>query len=113
MSELAIVIGTVGIVVGAVTKAAPALLAGVIVCTLAVAEFSCREHFSGYRSHTLLLAAMPAVAIGAVLVALLGGSVDRRTLLFVVLPIFVILALLLRKRFRTARHARLARPPAR
>jgi hypothetical protein len=112
VSEIAIVIGAVGIVVGATARAAPALLAGVIVCTLAVAEFSAREHFSGYRSHTLLLAAIPAVAIGAGLVALFGGSVDRSTLVFVVLPVFAILALLLRKRFRTARYARSVRPPA-
>jgi hypothetical protein len=108
VSEIAIVIGTVGIIVGGAAKVAPALLAGVIVCTLAVAEFSAREHFSGYRSHTLLLAAIPAVAVGAAVVALVGGSVDRSTIIFVVVPIFAILALFLRKRFRTARHSRTA-----
>jgi hypothetical protein len=113
VSEVAIVIGAVGIVIGAVTKAGPALLAGVIVVTLAVAEFSIREHFSGYRSHTVLLAAIPAVGLAAILIALIGGSLSRGTLLLVVIPVFLILAWVLRRRFRSARHARQVLPPAR
>jgi hypothetical protein len=112
VSEVAILVGAVGVVVGLVAKAAPALIVGVVVVTLGVAEFSAREHFSGYRSHTTLLAGIPAVAIGVVLIALLGGSLDRSTLLFVVLPVFLILAWFLRRRFRAARQGRIVRPPA-
>lgn len=112
VSEVAIFAGAVGVVVGLTAKAAPALVVGLIVVTLGVAEFSAREHFSGYRAHTTLLAGIPAVAIGAVLIALLGGSLDRATLLFVVIPVFVILFWILRRRFRFARQARLVKPPA-
>lgn len=104
--------GAIGIVVGVVSKTAPALIVGVVVVTLAVAEFSAREHFSGYRSHTTLLAAIAAVAIGVVVITLVGGSVDRSALLFVVLPVFLILVWFLRRRFRIARQARIVRPPA-
>ena len=42
-----------------------ALAVGVVVCTLGVLEVTAREHFSGYRSHATLLAAIPAVASGS------------------------------------------------
>ncbi len=112
VSEIAIVVGAIGVVVGVVSSAPGALAVGVIVCTLAVAEFSAREHFSGYRSHATLLAGIPAVGIGVALIALLGGSLDRGTLMIVVVPVFGILFVLLRKRFRTARQERVVRPPA-
>jgi len=112
VSEIAILAGGVGVVVGLVATAAPALIVGVIVCTLGVVEFTAREHFSGYRSHATLLAAVPAVLVGVVLIGVLGGSLTRGPLLLVVVPVFVVLFWLLRKRFRAARQARLVRPPA-
>jgi hypothetical protein len=112
VAEVAILAGAVAVVVGLMAPAAPALVVGVIVCTLGVTEFSAREHFSGYRSHATLLAGIPAVGIGVAMIALLGGSLGRGTLLFVVLPVFVVLFWLLRRRFRTARQARVVKPPA-
>jgi hypothetical protein len=112
VSELAIFVGAVGIVVGLVSASAPALAVGIIVCTLGVGEVTAREHLSGYRAHTTLLAAIPAVAIGVAMIALLSGSLRRGPLLLVVLPVFAILFWLLRKRFRAARQARVTRPPA-
>jgi hypothetical protein len=112
ISELAILVGAVAVVVGLVSAAAPALIVGLVVCTGGVVEFSAREHFSGYRSHATMLAAIPAVGVGIAMIALLGGSLRRGPLLFSVVPVFAILFLLLRKRFRTARQARIARPPA-
>ena len=38
-----------------------------MLCSLAGLELAIREHFAGYRSHTLVLAAVPAVAVLAVL----------------------------------------------
>jgi hypothetical protein len=111
ISELAIFAGAIGVVVGLVSAAGPALVVGIIVCTLGVVEVTAREHFSGYRSHATLLAAVPAVAAGIALIALLGGSLRRGPLLLVVVPVFAILFWLLRKRFRTARQARIVRPP--
>ena len=116
LSELAIFTGAVAVVVGLVRlhnhhPVGAVLVVGVIVCVLGVAEVTAREHFSGYRSHTTLLAALPAVAIGVALIALLGGSLHRGTLLLTVIPVFAILFWLLRKRFVRARQARLVRPP--
>lgn len=114
VSEIAIFAGLVGVIVGVISlpTISPALLAGSVVCTLGVLEVTAREHFSGYRSHATLLAAVPAVAIGIVLIATVGGSLTRGPLLLVVVPVFGGLFWLLRKRFRSARQARVVRPPA-
>jgi hypothetical protein len=108
---VAIFAGAVGAFVGLATTAGPALVVGIIVCTLGVCEVTAREHFSGYRSHTVLLAAIPAVGIGIALIALVGGSLRRGTLLLVVVPVFGILVWPLRKTFVRARQARVIRPP--
>jgi hypothetical protein len=112
VSEIAIFVGGVATLIGLVSASAPALVTGIIVCTLGVVEVTGREHFSGYRSHATLLAAVPAVAVGVAMIALLGGSLRRGTLLAVVVPVFGVLFWLLRKRFRTARQARIVKPPA-
>jgi hypothetical protein len=118
VSEVAIFAGIIGVIVGVFSGAPAALATGVVVCTLGVLEVTAREHFSGYRSHATLLAAIPAVAIGIGLVALIGhGSVRRglsgpnRAILLVVVPVFGLLFWLLGKRFRAARQARIVRPP--
>jgi hypothetical protein len=111
VSEFAILVGAVGVIVGLVSSAPTALVVGVVVCALGVAEFTAREHFSGYRSHATLLAAMPAVAVGVALIAVFGGSLRPAELLPVVAVVFLTVFALLRKRFRTARQARIARPP--
>jgi hypothetical protein len=119
VSEIAIFAGIVGVIVGAIASAPAALAVGVIVCALGVVEVTAREHFSGYRSHATLLAAIPAVAIGIGVVALIGhGSVRRglsgpnRAILLVIVPVFGVLFWLLGKRFRAARQARVVRPPS-
>lgn len=119
VSELAILIGLVGVAVGFFGSNPQALVAGIVVCVLGVMEVTAREHFSGYRSHASLLAAVPAVALGIGLVAIIGhGSVRRglegtnRTVLVVIVPVFGILFWLLRKRFWAARQARMVRPPS-
>jgi hypothetical protein len=40
---------------------------GLVLCSVAGLELAIREHFGGYRSHTLVLAAVPAVATLGVL----------------------------------------------
>jgi hypothetical protein len=118
VSELAILAGIVGVVVGFFAGNPTALAVGIVVCVLGVLEVTAREHFSGYRSHASLLAAVPAVALGIGLVAIIGhGSVRRglegtnRSVLLVIVPVFGVLFWLLRKRFRAARQARIVRPP--
>ena len=118
ISELAILAGMVGVAVGFFGSNPEALVVGIVVCVLGVMEVTAREHFSGYRSHASLLAAVPAVALGIGLVAIIGhGSVRRglegtnRTVLVVIVPVFGVLFWLLRKRFWAARQARMVRPP--
>ena len=112
ISEIAILVGAVTTVIGFASSKPVALGVGLIICTLGVAEFSAREHFSGYRSHTTMLAAIPAIGLGIVLIALVGGSLGRTALLASVVPVFAVCFWFLRKRFRGARQARIAQPPA-
>jgi hypothetical protein len=113
VSEIAIFAGLVAIVVWLVGGGGVATLAvGLTVCALGVLEVTGREHFSGYRSHTTLLAGIPAIAVGIGVVSLVGQRRDRAPLLIVVAgPIFALLFWFLRKRFQIARQARAARPP--
>jgi hypothetical protein len=109
VSEVAILLGIIGAVFGFINGGGPALVVGLVVCALGVCEITAREHFSGFRSHTALLAAAPAVAIEATLVAVFGEPKPRALLLVVVVPVFAILFWLLRRRFLSARQARVAR----
>lgn len=112
VSEIAIFAGAVGLIVGLIQGGGPALIVGVIVCTLGVVEITAREHFSGYRSHATLLAALPAVGVEVALVTLVGTPSSRFLLLLVVVPVYAIVFWFLRRRFQVARQARVARPPA-
>jgi hypothetical protein len=109
ISEVAIFAGAVGMIVGLI-QGGPALIVGVIVCALGVLEVTAREHFSGYRSHTTLLAAIPAVGFEVGLVAAIGTPRQRALLLLAVVPVYAGLFWFLRKRFQVARQARIARP---
>jgi hypothetical protein len=109
VSEAAILLGIIGAVFGFLNGGGPALVVGLVVCAVGVCEITAREHFSGYRSHTALLAGIPAVAIEAALVAIFGEPKQRALLLAVVVPVFALLFWLLRRRFLTARQARVAR----
>jgi hypothetical protein len=110
VSEFAILVGFVALVVGFFTGGGPALIAGIVICALGVIEITAREHFSGFRSHTILLAAIPAVAAEAGVVALFGEPNPRPLVLVVVVPVFSVLFWLLRRKFLAARQARVARP---
>lgn len=115
---MAILIGAIAAAIGFFGHDPPALIVGIVVCTLGVVEVTAREHFSGYRSHAALLAAIPAVGLGIALVAIIGqGSIQRglegpsRSSLLAIVPVFAVLFWWLRKRFRVARQARIVRPP--
>jgi hypothetical protein len=112
VSEFAILVGGIGMVVGLIDHGGPALIVGAIVCALGVLEVTAREHFSGYRSHTALLAAFPAVGAELAVVLLVGEPSTRAFLVVVVVPVFAVCFWLLRRRFLVARQARLVRPPA-
>jgi len=67
-----------------------------------------REHLSGYRSHTLILAALPVIVLDAVLVLLIGPSTTTLKLAIVAIDVllFALLFKLLRARFLGARRER-------
>jgi hypothetical protein len=111
VSELAILVGMIGVVVGLVSGGGPALFVGAVVCGLGVTEVTAREHFSGFRSHATLLAAIPAVVVEIGIVLTLGQPRNRSLLLIPVIPVFAVCFWLLRRSFQLARHARVARPP--
>jgi hypothetical protein len=112
ISELAILIGGIGTVVGVIDGGSAAMIVGAVVCALGVLEVTAREHLSGFRSHSSLLAGFPAVGLEALIVALFGVPKDRPLLLVPVIPVYGICFWLLRRTFERARHARVARPPA-
>jgi hypothetical protein len=115
VSEIAIFAGLVALLVWLIAGAGlPVLVVGMTVTTLGVLEITGREHLSGYRSHTTLLAAIPALALGIGVVSLVGTTKQNRApfLIAIVVPVYAFLFWQLRKRFMAARQARVARPPA-
>jgi hypothetical protein len=112
ISEIAIFAGGVGLIVGLIQGGGAALIVGLVVCALGVVEVTAREHFSGYRSHTTLLAAIPAVGAGFAVTAAFGTPRQRALVLLAVVPVYAVLFWWLRRRFTVARQARIARPPA-
>ena len=68
--ELAVLVGLVILIWGFLSsgsRQAPLIGIGLVLCSVAALELAIREHFAGYRSHTLVLAAVPTVATLAVL----------------------------------------------
>jgi hypothetical protein len=77
LSELVVFVAIVLLVGGFFVgppRGAIMLGAGLVLGSLAGLELSAREHFSGYRSHTLLLSGALGVAVLAALLALTGIS---------------------------------------
>lgn len=65
LSELCILVGLVILVVGFFSRGPDTgvlIIAGVALVALGTVEFTVREHFAGYRSHTTLLAAILGIA---------------------------------------------------
>jgi hypothetical protein len=110
VSEVAIFAGAVALIVGLINGGGPALIVGFTVCALGVIEITAREHFSGFRSHAMLLAAFPAIAVEIAIVVIVGGKQARVLALAGSIPVFGFTFLFLRKRWRAAHQARVARP---
>jgi hypothetical protein len=112
VAETAIFLGLVSVVVGFVASKPAALFVGIAVCALGVLESSAREHFTGYRSHAMLLAAFPAVIVVFILGTVLGTGPSRRGVLVGVgLPVYAAVAWFFRQRYRVAHQRRAVRPP--
>jgi hypothetical protein len=118
LSELLIFVGAIAAVIGLVklkhglASGGATLIAGVVAVLLGTVEFSFREHRSGYRSHTVLLALLPTVVLytGTLLVIAAFESPVPVALkvapLALALPLFALLFKLLRGRFQDARRER-------
>ena len=118
LSEILILAGAIAFVVAltrlghhGIASAGPLLLAGVLALGLGTAEVSWREHRSGFRSHTLLLAFIPVLALHtAVVVGYSTIAAPSRALnvgmLVVDIAVFAVLARHLHASFRDARARR-------
>lgn len=63
LTEIGMAVGLALFALGFVAGAAPLFLAGVGVLVVVVAELCLREHFSGFRSHSILLGLLPVTAL--------------------------------------------------
>jgi hypothetical protein len=118
VSELLILIGAVATAIGASklskqdTAGAATLVAGVAAVLIGTVEFSLREHRSGYRSHTILLALLPTVVLYTGTLLVLSAFITpvpvglKIAPLALALPLFAVLYKLLRARFADARRER-------
>lgn len=101
LTEIGMAIGLVLFLVG--FAGAPALLfAGVGVLVVVVAELCLREHFAGFRSHSILLAMLPVTTVHLGLVVLADVTWRGPLALAVDLAIGGGLAWWLQQRFRVA-----------
>jgi hypothetical protein len=117
LSELLILIGAIGTVVGltrlssGASADAPLLFAGLAAVMIGTIEVTWREHRSGYRSHILLLALLPTILFhtAAILIVSAFTQVPRVLnvgLLIVDAALFAVLFKLLRAGFTDARRER-------
>jgi hypothetical protein len=111
LSELLILVGAIGVVVGfrkGLSHGGPPLFAGIAAVALGTLEVTLREHRSGFRSHTVMLAALPVVVFHST-VALAVAAFTRMPAVATVglfaldLMLFLLLFKLLRNSFLTAR----------
>jgi hypothetical protein len=113
LSELLIFVGLVAVIIGGTrgTSGLGVVAAGVLAACIGTLDFCIREHLSGYRPHTTLLASFAtALLYGLIAIVLLAVGVGAPAYfvvpLAVAVPVFVSLFRLLRVRFREARHER-------
>jgi hypothetical protein len=113
LSELLIFVGLVAVIIGATRgeSGLPVVAAGVLSAVVGTLDFTIREHLSGYRPHTTLLATfVTALLYGLLAIVLLALGVPAPAYfvvpLVVAVPLFTFLFRLLRARFREARRER-------
>ncbi len=114
VSEVLILAGGAGFLIGLVrgpTASGALIAASVAAVALGTLEVTLREHMSGFRSHTVLLALLPAVVVHTVAVLVAGRftHVGRTlNLVLVALDVAIVVTLfrLLRARYGRARLRR-------
>jgi hypothetical protein len=116
LAEILILAGAIGAALG-LSRGFGGLrlmLAGVAAVTLGTIEVTWREHRSGFRSHTLLLALLPVVVFHSVTVLAVAALTTappalNAGLLALDVALFLLLFKLLRARFLNARARSAAR----
>jgi hypothetical protein len=116
LSELLILIGAIGTVVGLARLSrgahdAPLLFAGLAAVMIGTIEVTLREHRSGYRSHIMILALLPTILFhsAAILIVAAFTPVPRALnvgLLILDVALFAVLFKLLRTGFTDAHRER-------
>jgi hypothetical protein len=112
LSELLILVGAIGTVFGlrrGISHGGPPLFAGIAAVVIGTVEVTLREHLSGYRSHTLILALPPVIVLHTLLVLLVLPPLSRLqslALLAFDVALVTFLFKLLRARFLDARRER-------
>ena len=116
LSELLILVGAIGAIVGAIrlsesdtSSGRVTLLAGLGAVAIGTVEVTLREHLSGYRSHTTILAMLPVIVLDAPLVLLVAPFTPLMKVALLVFDgmLFAFLFKVLRARFLDARRERL------
>lgn len=114
LSEILIFVGAIGTLVGFARREQghAVLIAGLAAVVLGTLDFTIREHLSGYRAHTAMLASLPtALWHGAAALALFAAGAPRVTWVLVPvaidIPLFWFLFRMLRGRFQDARRERI------
>jgi hypothetical protein len=110
-SEILILVGAIGTIVGFASHGGALLFASIGAVVLGTLEFTIREHLSGYRAHTALLAAVPTALLhGGIALGLYALGVRGEALVLVPIvvdvPVFWLLFRFLRGRFQDARRER-------
>ncbi len=103
LTEIGMAVGIVLFLLG--FAGAPALLlAGVGVLVVVVAELCLREHFAGFRSHSILLALLPVTVVHLAVVLLVSEDWRGPPALLADLVVVAPLAWWLQRNFRRAQN---------
>jgi len=113
LSELLILVGAIATVIGFTRGEGGhvVLFVGIGAVTIGTTEVSLREHLSGYRSHTIILALIPTLVFHSVVVLIVAGftrvpAVLNLGLLVLDAAVFAVVFKYLRTRFIDARRER-------
>lgn len=115
LSELLILVGGIGTIIalkrGEVQSGGAALFASLAAVVIGTIEVTLREHLSGYRSHTLILALLPTIVFHSVVVLVLAAFIRvprwfTTAMLLLDAALFAFLFKLLRARFLDSRRER-------
>jgi hypothetical protein len=113
LSEILILIGAIATVVALRhhPEERALMVVGLVVVGIGTFEVTWREHSSGFRSHTILLALVPVLAFHSLAIAIASAFTNPTVLFSIVLlpfdfALFVFCFKLLRARFLDARQLR-------